>query len=104
MATRDFFELGSKKTSTGQIVTSFRKNFKITQAELSKMTGIAETNLSGIENDRVEIGTKRAALIATVLGIDPFQLLFPNGVEKAFPKEIRNVRKVSAKIMKKKVG
>jgi hypothetical protein len=31
---------------------------------LAAVTGIAETNLSAIENDKVEIGVKRAVLIA----------------------------------------
>lgn len=102
---RNFFDLKLPKTTAGGIIKAFRKNFKITQEDLTKITGIAETNLSAIENDKIEIGVKRAVLLATALGIDPSQLLFPNGVEDAYSKEIRHVKQVAAKLMaKKKVG
>jgi transcriptional regulator with XRE-family HTH domain len=102
MAARDFFDFKFEKTTAGRIIKAFRKNFNITQGELAEMTGIAETNLSAIENDKIEVGVKRAVLISTALGIDPSQLLFPNGVEDAYSKEIQHVQQISAKIMKKK--
>ena len=102
MATQNFFDLKLKKVTTGEVIKAFRKNFQITQSDLAKITGIVETNLSAIENDKVEIGVKRAVLIATALGIDPSQLLFPNGVEEAYSKEVHRVQQISAKLMAKK--
>ena len=105
MATRSIFDFKYQKTTTGKIIKAFRENFRITQCELAKITGIAETNLSAIENDRVEVGVKRAVLIATALGLNPSQLLFPNGVEATYAKEVHRVQRVSARVMaKKKVG
>lgn len=105
MATRNIFDFKFEKTSTGKIIKAFRENFKITQNELAQITGIAGTNLSAIENDKVEIGVKRAVLIATTLGLNPSQLLFPNGVEATYSKEVHRVQQISAKVMgKKKVG
>jgi transcriptional regulator with XRE-family HTH domain len=102
MAVQNFFDLNLKKVTTGAIIKAFRKNFQITQSDLAKITGIVETNLSAIENDKVEIGVKRAVLIATALGIDPSQLLFPNGVKEDYSKEVHRVQQISAKIMAKK--
>ena len=102
---RNFFDLKLKKTTAGEIIKAFRKNFKITQGELAKVTGIAETNLSAIENGKLEMGVKRAVLIATALGISPSQLLFPNGVEDTYGKEVHRVQQASQKLMsRKKVG
>lgn len=105
MATRNIFDFKFEKTSAGRIIKAFRANFQITQSELAQITGIAETNLSAIENDKIEIGVKRAVLIATALGLDPSQLLFPNGVEGTYSKEVHRVQASSAKVMgKKRVG
>jgi transcriptional regulator with XRE-family HTH domain len=102
MAMQKFFDLKLSKTTTGEIIKAFRGNFQMTQCELAKITGIAETNLSAIENNRLEIGVKRSVLIATALGLDPSQLLFPNGVEAAYSKEVHRVQKFSAQVMAKK--
>jgi transcriptional regulator with XRE-family HTH domain len=105
VATRNIFDLKFPKTTPGKVIKAFRKNFNITQQELSKVTGIAETNLSAIENDRVEIGVKRAVLIAAALGISPSSLLFPNGYQTAYEKDVKVVQAASAKLMsKKRVG
>jgi transcriptional regulator with XRE-family HTH domain len=100
--TRDFSDLKNLKSTPGQVIKAFRKNFQITQQELAQITGIAETNLSAIENDKVEIGVKRAVLIATALGLMPAQILFPNGYEASYEKEVKLVRKASAKLFAKK--
>lgn len=98
---RDISEFKFKETTAGGIIKAFRRNFKITQSELAEITGIAETNLSAIENDRIDIGVKRAVLIATALGIDAAQLLFPNG-EESYEKEVEQVRQRAHKILGKK--
>ncbi|MBX9767612.1 MAG: helix-turn-helix domain-containing protein [Bdellovibrionales bacterium] len=105
MATRNFFDLKLPKATPGKVIKAFRKNFNITQQELAAVTGIAEANLSAIENDKVEIGVKRAVLIAAALGINPSGLLFPNGYETSYEKDVKAVQVASAKMMsKKKVG
>ena len=105
MATRNFFDLKLIEITPGKVIKAFRKNFSITQQELAKVTGIAETNLSAIENDRLEIGVKRAVLIAAALGISPSGLLFPHGYETSYQKDVKADQAASAKLMaKKKVG
>ena len=105
MAKQNFFDLKLTKATPGKVIKAFRINFNITQQELAEVTGIAETNLSAIENDKVEIGVKRAVLIATALGISPSGLLFPNGYESSYGKDIKVVQAAATKMMaKKKVG
>jgi transcriptional regulator with XRE-family HTH domain len=104
MAIRNFFDLKLPNLTPGKVIKAFRKNFNITQQELAKVTGIAETNLSAIENNKIEIGVKRAVLIATALGINPSMILFPEGYEASYEKDIKAVQTASAKLLKKKVG
>lgn len=89
-------------STSGSVIRAHRRNWEITLKELSEMTGIAESNLSLIENDKVEIGTRRASLIGAALGIDPAFILFPEGAEGAFKKEIERVSKKAAKLLAEK--
>jgi transcriptional regulator with XRE-family HTH domain len=93
--------LENVKSTPGGVIRAHRKNFKITLRDLSKITGIAESNLSLIENDKVEIGSKRARLIAAALGIDPSFIMFPNGYEP-YRKEVEKVRSVARRFLSSK--
>ncbi len=96
---KDFFDdLKHVRTSPGGIIRAFRTNFKITLKELSEATGLAESNLSLIENDKVEVGVKRASLIATALGVDPSSILFPFGYKSPYQKKIEEVKKMAIRI------
>ncbi len=48
-----------------------------TQAELARRSGASSTNISLLENARVEIGKKRAEQIAKALGVHPAIIMFP---------------------------
>jgi transcriptional regulator with XRE-family HTH domain len=89
-------------STSGSVIRAHRRNWRVTLKELSQMTGIAESNLSLIENDRVEIGTRRASLIGAALGIDPAFILFPEGSEGAFKKEVERVSKKASKLLAEK--
>lgn len=97
MATKDLMDFLPKDSTAGSIIRAFRKNFRVTLKELSKLTGIPESNLSAIENDKLEIGVKRATLIGAALGIAPESLLFPNG-KSQYEKEAERVRKAAEKL------
>jgi transcriptional regulator with XRE-family HTH domain len=96
---KDFLELFKDlKATPGEVIQAHRKNFKITLKELSQATGIAESNLSLVENGKVEIGLKRAVLIAAALGISPSSILFPPGYESSYSKEAEKVNKRASKL------
>jgi len=94
--------LKNQKASPGSVIRAHRRNFKITLKELSKATGIAESNLSLVENDKVEIGIKRATLIGAALGVDPAFIMFPNGYEP-YKEEADKVKKVAKRIFQQKI-
>jgi transcriptional regulator with XRE-family HTH domain len=63
--------------TTGEAIRMLRELKGWTQAELAKRSGISTTNISLLENAKVEIGKKRAEQIARALGVHPAIIMFP---------------------------
>lgn len=95
-------KLDDSPTTIGQIVRSFRKCCGFTLKVLSEITSIPETHLSQIENDKIDLGVKRAEILAAALGVRPQDILFPEGVWKKDKKQLEIEKK--AKKYLKKVG
>ncbi|MDD2235819.1 MAG: helix-turn-helix transcriptional regulator [Kiritimatiellae bacterium] len=47
------------------------------QNELASLTGMPQSTISGIENDRIPIGVERAKVLARALKCHPAVLVFP---------------------------
>lgn len=70
----------AKKTvdvSVGESVRIMRELQELSQSELAKLTGIPQSTISGIENDRINIGVERAKILARALKCHPAVLVFP---------------------------
>lgn len=70
----------AKKTidvSVGDSVRIIRELQELSQNELSKLTGIPQSTLSAIENNRVSLGVERAKVLAKALHCHPAVLVFP---------------------------
>lgn len=65
------------KLSTGDVIRILREWHEWTQQELAERCGISPTNLSLLENDRVEIGKRRAEALARAFNIHPATIMFP---------------------------
>lgn len=63
--------------TTGEAIRMLRQLKGWTQAELARRCGINITNISLLENGRVEIGKRRAEQIAKALGVHPAIIMFP---------------------------
>ena len=63
--------------TTGEVIRMLRELKGWTQAELANRCGINATNISLLENEKVEIGKKRAEQIARAFGIHPAIIMFP---------------------------
>ena len=63
--------------STGETIRMLRDLMGWTQEELAKRSGINAKNISMLENDKVEIGKKRAECLAHAFGIHPAIIMFP---------------------------
>jgi transcriptional regulator with XRE-family HTH domain len=65
------------KVSTGEVIRMLRELKEWSQAELAARSGINATNLSLLENDKVEIGKKRAEQLAIAFDVHPAIIMFP---------------------------
>ena len=63
--------------TTGETIRMLRELKGWTQAELANRCGIRATNISLLENEKVEIGKKRAEQIARAFSIHPAIIMFP---------------------------
>ncbi len=99
---KSFWDLSLVNATPGQIVRAFRRNFGLTLKELEQVTGVSYTNLSAIENDRVDIGVRRAVLLAAAFGIEPQQLLFPAGYVRPEYQDAEKVRVRAKRLLEKK--
>ncbi|MCB4757273.1 MAG: helix-turn-helix transcriptional regulator [Elusimicrobia bacterium] len=65
------------RVSSGEVIRILRDKKGWTQDELARRSGISPTNLSMLENDRIDIGKKRAEQLAGVFGVHPAIIMFP---------------------------
>jgi len=63
--------------SVGESVRIIRELQELSQNELAQFTGIPQSTLSAIENDKVNLGIERAKVIARALKCHPAVLVFP---------------------------
>lgn len=67
----------SVDVSVGESVRILRELQEMSQNELSELTGIPQSTISAIENDRVNLGVERAKILARALKCHPAVLVFP---------------------------
>lgn len=63
--------------SVGESVRILRQLQELSQNQLAELTGIPQSTLSAIENDRVSLGVERAKVLARALECHPAVLVFP---------------------------
>ena len=63
--------------SVGESVRIIRELQGLSQNELAELTGISQSTISAIENDRVQLGVERAKVLAKALKCHPAVLVFP---------------------------
>jgi transcriptional regulator with XRE-family HTH domain len=70
--------LSAVDVSVGESVRILRELQEMSQNELSELTGIPQSTISAIENDRVNLGVERAKILARALRCHPAVLVFPD--------------------------
>ncbi|MBI5869393.1 MAG: helix-turn-helix transcriptional regulator [Actinobacteria bacterium] len=65
------------EVSVGESVRIIRELQGLSQNQLSELTGIPQSTISAIENDRVKLGVERAKVLARALNCHPAVLVFP---------------------------
>ena len=67
----------SVDVSIGESVKIIRELQDFSQNDLARLTGIPQSTISAIENDRIQIGVERAKVLAKALKCHPAVLVFP---------------------------
>jgi transcriptional regulator with XRE-family HTH domain len=67
----------SVEVTPGESVRILRELQELSQNGLAERTGIPQSTLSAIENDRVRLGVERSKVLARALGCHPAVLVFP---------------------------
>ena len=65
------------EVSVGESVRIIRELQGMSQNDLAGLSGIPQSTISAIENDRVNLGVERAKTLARVLQCHPAVLVFP---------------------------
>lgn len=63
--------------SVGESVRILRELQELSQNQLAQLTGIPQTAISAIENDKVRLGVERAKALGRALKCHPGVLVFP---------------------------
>ncbi len=63
--------------SVGESVRIIRKLQGMSQNNLARSSGIPQSTISAVENDRINLGVERAKKLARVLKCHPAVLVFP---------------------------
>jgi transcriptional regulator with XRE-family HTH domain len=63
--------------TTGEVIRMLRDLKGWTQDELAQRSGISASNISLLENEKVDIGKKRAEQIAKAFDVHPAIIMFP---------------------------
>ena len=63
--------------SVGESLRIIRELQELSQSELAALTGIPQSTISAIENDRINLGVERAKVFARALKVHPAVLVFP---------------------------
>ena len=67
----------SLDVSVGDSVRIVRELQELSQNDLANLTGIPQSTISAIENNRVNLGIERAKVLARALKCHPAVLVFP---------------------------
>ncbi len=65
------------KLTTAEAIRLLRELKEWTQEDLAKRSGITATNISLLENGKIEIGKKRAERLAEAFKVHPAIIMFP---------------------------
>jgi len=64
--------------SQGQAVKILREKNELSQNDLAELTGLTQSTISSIENDRISLGIERAKTLAIALNVHPAVIAFPD--------------------------
>lgn len=68
----------NRSISPGEMLKTLRELQEMSQSELAAASGISQSNISAMENEKRSIGRERALKLALALKVHPSVILFPD--------------------------
>ena len=65
------------EVTVGESVRILREFQELSQNDLAEISGIPQSTISAIENNRIQLGVERAKVLARALSCHPAVLVFP---------------------------
>jgi transcriptional regulator with XRE-family HTH domain len=96
-------QLVKEAATPGVMLRAFRKREGFTLKDIEAITGIRESNLSAIENDRIGMTLHYAEVFAAALNVHPTAFLYPDGQFKKNA-EILRIEKKRQQVLKRKTS
>ena len=66
------------KLTQGMMIKILREKNELSQNELARLTGLNQSTISSLENNKIKLGVERAKILARVLKVHPAALAFPD--------------------------
>jgi transcriptional regulator with XRE-family HTH domain len=93
------------KLTPGRALQIAREMQELTQSELARKTGIAQSAISAFESGAQEMGLKRVKVLAEALGVHPAVIAFPDyGPPAALKKPRSGTRSSQPPEPKRRIG
>lgn len=93
-------ELRTQESTSGSVARAFRKKLGLTLREVEEITGIKESNLSALENDKHEMTKRTAEILGAVYGVHAYVFLFPNA-KGTKDKRLAQIARRAATVLKR---
>lgn len=75
---RFFVAKPAAKLTQGMMIKILREKNELSQNELARLTGLNQSTISSLENNKINLGVERAKTLARILKVHPAVLAFPD--------------------------
>ncbi|MBN22239.1 MAG: hypothetical protein CL678_13240 [Bdellovibrionaceae bacterium] len=96
-------EILNQDLAPGEVLRGARIEAGISQDEMEEITGVKRTNISALENGRLQMTSYYADIFAAALELHPADILYPNR-KLVKSEEMLEIEKKAKKIMKRHVA
>lgn len=90
--------------SSGEVLRGLRIESGLSQDELAELASIQRSNISALENDRIQMTSYYAEIFAAVFKVHPSDILYPNGHVKKSADLLKLEKKAEAYFKKVSIG
>lgn len=95
------FEMLDEDLTSGDVLRGLRLDTGLSQDQIEELTGIKRSNISALENGRLEMTSHYAEIFSAVFNVHPAEILYPNNNYKR-PEKYLKIQKKAKELIKKR--